>query len=97
MAGLAGFLGFFSTECSVGSKTLNKKITKHEKNVSIAETKHLSFSRLFSKAIENNSLIWSSTQFCARLSRVNLRRQLRNKAKSSPEVDVVRKQIEKYY
>lgn len=35
IAGLAGFLGFFSTECSVGSKTLNKKIIKHEKNVSI--------------------------------------------------------------
>ena len=31
MAVLAGFLGFMSTAFSVGSKTLSKKITKHEK------------------------------------------------------------------
>ena len=41
---------------SVGSKTLNKKITKHEKTISIAEAKRLSVSRLFSKAIETNSI-----------------------------------------
>ena len=32
MAVLACFLGFMSTAFSVGSKTLNEKITKHEKN-----------------------------------------------------------------
>ena len=32
MAVLAGFLGFMSTAFSVGSKTLSKKITKHEKD-----------------------------------------------------------------
>ena len=40
MAVIAGFIGFMSTAFSVGSKTLSKKITKHEKKtISIAETK----------------------------------------------------------
>ena len=99
MADLAGFSGFFTIEFSVGSKTLNKKITKHEKNISITETKHLSFSRLFSKAIENDSI--SDMEFNSILRETeqykSLRRQLRINAKSSPEVDVIRKQIKKYY
>ena len=37
MASLAGFLGFMSAAFTVGSKTLNEKITKHEKTISKAE------------------------------------------------------------
>ena len=33
MAVIAGFIGFMSTAFSVGSKTLSKKITKHEKKL----------------------------------------------------------------
>ena len=96
MAVLAGFLGFMSTAFSVGSKTLNKKITKHEKTISIAEAKHLSASGLFSKAIENNYI--SDIEFNLILHEIeqykSLKRQLINKAKSSSEVDVgVREQI----
>ena len=53
---LAAFLGFTSPALSVGSKNFIKKITKHEKTISIAETKKLSVSGLFSKAIENNNI-----------------------------------------
>ena len=96
MTVLAGFLGFMSTAFSVGSKTLNKKITKHEKTISIAEAKHLSVSGLFSKAIENNYI--SDIEFNLILHEIeqykSLKRQLINKAKSSSEVDVgVREQI----
>ena len=45
MASLAGFLGFMSTAFTAGSKTLNKKITKHEKTISKAEAKHVSVRR----------------------------------------------------
>ena len=96
MTVLADFLGFMSTAFSVGSKTLNKKITKHEKTISIAEAKHLSVSGLFSKAIENN--YFSDIEFNLILHEIeqykSLKRQLINKAKSSSEVDVgVREQI----
>ena len=53
---LAAFLEFTSPALSVGSKTFNKKITKHEKTISITEAKKLSVSGLFSKAIENNNI-----------------------------------------
>ena len=102
MAVLACFLGFMSTAFGVGSKTLNKKITKHEKKtISIAETKHLSVSGLFSKAIENNSI--SDIEFNSILHEIEQykspKRQLINKAKSSSEVDVeaMREQIREYY
>ena len=85
MTVLAGFLGFMSTAFSAGSKTLNKKITKHEKTISIAEAKHLSVSGLFSKAIENNYI--SDIEFNLILHEIeqykSLKRQLINKAKSS--------------
>ena len=97
MAGLAGFLGFMTTAFSVGCKTLNKKITKHEITTSIAEAKQLSVSRLFSKAIENNPI--SDMEFHSSFHEIeqykSLKRQLKNKAKISSEVDVdaIREQI----
>ena len=49
MAGLTGFFNIISTVFGVESKSLNKKIAKHEKTISINEAKHLSVTRLFSK------------------------------------------------
>ena len=45
MASLASFLRFMSTAFTFGSKTLNEKITKHEKTISKAEAKHVSVRR----------------------------------------------------
>ena len=90
-----------STAFSVGSKTLNKKITKHEKTISIAEAKRLSVSRLFSKAIETNSI--SDIEFNSILHEIekykSLKRHLKYKANISSEVDVdaIREQIKEDY
>ena len=56
IAALAGFLGFISVVFSVGSKNLNLTKKKQEKHISITEAEHMSVSKLFSKAIENNSV-----------------------------------------
>ena len=51
IAGIAAVMGLTSTAASVGSGRLNKKVTKHEKTISLAESQHLSVSRLVSKAM----------------------------------------------
>ena len=56
LAGIAGLMGLFSTAVGVGSGRLNKKVTKHEKTVSLAESKHLSVSRLVSKGLTDGSI-----------------------------------------
>ena len=56
LAGIAGLLGFISTTMTIGSKKLNKKITKHEKIVSLAEAKHLLINKLISKAFNDGSV-----------------------------------------
>ena len=57
IAALAGFLGFISVVFSVGSKNLNlTKKKNRKKHISITEAEHMSVSKLFSKAIENNSV-----------------------------------------
>ena len=56
LAGIAGLLGFISTTMTIGSKKLNKKITKHEKTVSLAEAKHLLINKLISKAFNDGSV-----------------------------------------
>ena len=52
LAGITGLMGLFSTAVGVGSIKLNKKVTKHEKTISLAESKHLSISRQISKSID---------------------------------------------
>ena len=47
LAGIAGLLGFISTTMTVGGRRLNKKITTHEKTISLAEAKHLLISHNF--------------------------------------------------
>ena len=56
IAGIACLLGTASTAASFGSGRLNKKVTKHEKTVSLTESKHLSVSRLVSKALTDGSI-----------------------------------------
>ena len=51
IAGIAALLGTFSTAASVGSGRLNKKVTKHEKTISLAESQHVFVSKLVSKAM----------------------------------------------
>lgn len=56
LAGIAGWFGFISTTMKIGSKKLNKKITKHEKTISLAEAKHLLINKLISKAFNDGSI-----------------------------------------
>ena len=56
LAGIAGLLGFISTTMTIGGRRLNKKITKHEKTVSLAESSALSISKLISKALIDGSI-----------------------------------------
>ena len=56
LAGIASVMGITSTTAGVGSERLNKKVTKHAKTVSLAESQHLSVSRLVSKALTDGSI-----------------------------------------
>ena len=56
IAGIAAVMGFFSTTAGASSERLNRKVTKHEKTVSLAESQHLSVSRLVSKAFTDGSI-----------------------------------------
>ena len=56
IAGIAAVMGITSTTAGVSSERLNKKVTKQEKTVSLAESKHLSISRLVSKALTDGSI-----------------------------------------
>ena len=88
-------MGLFSTAVGVSSIKLNKKVTKHEKTISLAESKHLSVSRLVSKALNDGSI--SDVEFNLILREIEnyyslkgqLRREVRIENKSSDEkVDI---------
>ena len=53
LAGISALMDITSTATGVSSERLNKKLTKHEKTVSLAESKHISISRLVSKAMSD--------------------------------------------
>ena len=55
LAGLAALFGSISIAFTVKSKKLNSKIPKQDKTILVAEPKHLSVSRLFSKAMKDGS------------------------------------------
>ena len=95
IAGISAVMGLFSTTAGVSSERLNKKITKHEKTVSLAESKHLSVSRLVSKALTDGEV--SDTEFNLILREIenyySLKGQLRREARienisSDKNVDV---------
>ena len=56
IAGIATLMGITSTAAGASSERLNARVTKHEKTVSLAESKHLSISRLVSKALTDGSI-----------------------------------------
>ena len=61
LTGVAALFGFIATALSIVSKNLGKKISKHEKTISLAEGKHRSMSRFISKALKDSSI--SDTEF----------------------------------
>ena len=56
LAGIAALMGITSTTAGASSERLNKKLTKHEKIISLAESKHISISRLVSKAMTDGTI-----------------------------------------
>ena len=106
LAGITGLMGIASTAVGVGSGRLSEKITKHEKTVSLAKSKHLSISRLVSKALNDGSI--SDAEFKMILSEVEnyyylkdqIRRKVRIENKSSGEkvdVEALKEEIKKIY
>ena len=105
IAGIAALLGTASTAAGFGSGRLNTKVIKHEKTVSLAESKHLSVSRLVSKALTDGSI--SDVEFNLILREIDnyyslkgqLRRELKIENISSDEkvdVEALRQEIKKY-
>ena len=96
LAGIAAVMGITSTTAGASSERLNRKVTKHEKTVSLAESKHLSISRLVSKALTDGSI--SDVEFNLILREIDnfysLKGQLRREVKkienisSSEKVDI---------
>ena len=83
IAGIATLMGITSTTAGVSSERLNARVTKHEKTVSLAESKHLSVSRLVSKALTDGSI--SDVEFNLILREIDnyysLKGQLRREVK----------------
>ena len=107
LAGIAGLMGIASTAAGVSSGRLNiKKVTKHEKTISLAESKHLSVSRLVSKALTDGEV--SDVEFNLILREIEnyyslkgqLRREVRIENKSSDknvDVEAIKKEIKNEY
>ena len=101
IAGIAALLGTFSTAASASSGRLNKQVMKHEKTISLAESKHLSVSRLVSKAMSDGSI--SDVEFNLILREIDnyysLKSQLRRKVKknenSSVDAETLRQELKK--
>ena len=106
LAGIAGLMGIASTAAGVSSGRLNKNVTKHEKTISLAESKHLSVSRLVSKALTDGEV--SDVEFNLILREIEnyyslkgqLRREVRIENKSSSEkvdVEAIKNEIKNEY
>ena len=93
IAGRATLMGITSTAAGVSSERLNARVTKHEKTVSLADSHHLSVSKLVSKAMIDGSI--SDVEFNLILREIDnyysLKDQLRRKVKkienSSENID----------
>ena len=97
-------MGLVSTAVGSGGIKLNKKITKHEKTISLAESKHLSISRLVAKAMTDG--IITDVEFNLILREIenyySLKGQLRNEAKientsNGVDVEALKKEIKNEY
>ena len=106
IAGIATLMGITSTAATNTSGRLNTKVTKHEKTIYLAESKHLSVSRLVSKALADGEV--SDVEFNLILREIenyySLKGQLRREVKientsSSEKVDVeaLKNEIKKKY
>ena len=105
IAGIAAVMGIISTTSGVSSERLNRKVTKHEKTISLAESKHLSVSRLVSKAMTDGSI--SDVEFHLILREIEnyyslkdqLRREVKIEKSSDEKVDVeaLRQELKKKF
>ena len=104
LAGIAGLLGFISTAMMIGGRRLSKKITKHEKTISLAESSSISISKLISKAL--NDVRISDVAFDLILREVeqyhSLKKGLRSKNASGityegVDVEAIRQEIKNEY
>ena len=106
IAGITALLETASTAASASSGRLNTKVIKHKKTISLAESKHLSVSRLVSRALTDGSI--SDAEFNLILREIenyySLKGQLRREVKiekisSDEKVDVeaLRQEIKKIY
>ena len=96
IAGIAAVMGLFSTPAGV---------TKHEKTVSLAESQHLSVSRLVSKALTDGEV--SDVEFNLILREIDnyysLKGQLRREVKkfenisSDEKVEALRQELKKKF
>ena len=106
LAGIAGLMGIASTTVGISSGRLNKKVIKHEKTISLAESKHLSVSRLVSKALTDGevsdiefNLIWREIENYYSL-KGQLRREVRIENTSSDknvDVEAIKNEIKNKY
>ena len=103
LAGIASLIGIASTAAGVGSGRLSTKVTKHEKAISLAESKHLSVSRLVSKALTDGEVLDAEFNLILReienyySLKGQLRREARIENKSSVDVDAIKKEIKNEY
>ena len=106
LAGIAGLMGIAATAVGISSGRLNKKVIKHEKTISLAESKHLSVSRLVSKALTDGEV--SDVEFNLILREIEnyyslkgqLRREVRIENTSSSEkvdVEAIKNEIKNQY
>ena len=103
IAGISALMGITSTAAGASSERLNKKVTKHEKTISLAEAKHLSISRLVSKAMTDGTI--TDVEFNLILREIenyySLKGQLRREVKkienisSDEKVDALRQELKK--
>ena len=103
IAGIATLMGITSTAADASSERLNRKVTKHEKTISLAESKHLSVSRLVSKEMSDGSI--SDVEFNLILREIDnyysLKGQLRREVKkienisSDEKVEALRQELKK--
>ena len=103
IAGISALMGITSTTAGASSERLNTKVTKHEKTISLAESKHLSVSRLVSKAMSDGTI--TDIEFNLILREIDnyysLKGQLRREVKkienisSDEKVDALRQELKK--
>ena len=106
IAGIAALMGIPTTAAANTSGRLNTKVTKHEKTISLAESKHLSVSRLVLKALADGEV--SDVEFNLILREIEnyyslkgqLRREARIENKSSDknvDVEAIKNEIKNEY